>query len=250
MRHNVFMRIAIVMALFLIGRDVMAHSISGRIVSAVTNEPLEYCGVGLFSMDTIPMGGVATDIEGRFGFRDIQSGDYIIGVRYPGYIPVMVAVRGISGEIDMGDLMLDPQPTVLNEVEVNASPVVRTPTKDVIFPTHAQVEASANLLTLMANLQLPRVVVNPATREVATASGDEIVLRINGVKASAEEIAVLSADDIMRIEWYDGPTLRYEGAMATMNFIVRQWSSGGNLAVDLTQGVSIRGIGEYSVAGN
>jgi len=248
-KSNVF-RLPVLAAIMMAGIECMPNNISGRVMRADDREPAEFCGVGIFSTDTVFINGAATGADGRFEFRDIRPGDYLIGTQYLGYQSMYVAIRGVAGDTDLGDIFIDPVSTELDEVEVRATPVVRTPVKDIIFPSSAQISASPNALALMANLQIANVVVNPATREVSTTSGDRIELRINGIKASQEEIAVLSAQEIQRVEWYDGPTLRYEGAMAVMNFIVAKKTSGGNIAADFTQAVSIAGLGEYSVAGN
>lgn len=223
-------------------------TLTGRLVNAATEEGIAYCPIGLFRADTTMVAGVLTDQEGRFRFENLQPADYIIGINQQGFIPMLIPVKGISQDSDMGEVLATPATQQLSEVTVIGASSVQAASKEILYPTEGQLAASSNALALMANLQIPRVSVNPATREIATTSGDEIQLRINGVIVQATDVVALAATDVIRVEWYDGPTLKYEGAEAVLNFVVRQRIQGAYLAIDGTQAISRLGLGEYTVA--
>ena len=58
--------------------------------------------------------------------------------------------------------------------------------------------------------------------------------RINGVKASVEEIKSIRPEDIVRIEHYEEPGSGYQNAEAVIDYIVRRRNSGGYVSANLS----------------
>ena len=131
----------------------------------------------------------------------------------------------------------------LREVVVEAPKVIRKADMDVYHPSRSAVDNSKNGMQLLRNLMIPSLTVNDVMGSV-TASGQSVELRINGRKASVEEVKTLLPESVRRIEWIDNPGLRYNGANYVLNFIVRNPDLGGSLMTGIDQALTDR-WGDY-----
>lgn len=116
----------------------------------------------------------------------------------------------------------------LNEVVVEAPKVIHKIDMDVYHPSKSAVENSKNGMTLLRNLMIPTLTVNDALGTIS-AAGENVQVRINGRKASVNEVKALLPETIKRVEWIDNPGLKYNGASYVLNFIVANPTVGGSL---------------------
>lgn len=72
-------------------------------------------------------------------------------------------------------------------------------------------------------------------------------LYINGEKAEYRDIQSLRPRDIQNIEYYDVPMGKYAKDIAAINYITKQYQSGGYIALDGKQNIGYLG-GDYNVA--
>lgn len=120
----------------------------------------------------------------------------------------------------------------LAEVVVKASPVIRKADRDLFIPSDDAREHSNNGLTLLQNMQIPTVVVNPVMESITNPSG-AVQLRINGREATINDVKTLLPESIVRVEYHENPGLRYNDANAVLDFIVRNTTVGGSLMTDV-----------------
>ena len=59
----------------------------------------------------------------------------------------------------------------------------------------------------------------------------------------------INPKDVIRIEYHDQPGVRYNGAAAVINYIVKHRDTGGNLMLNASNGVTMPGWGEYHLSG-
>ena len=137
----------------------------------------------------------------------------------------------------------------LAEVTVEAQSVIQKVDKQVLLPNREQRKASHDGMSLLQNLQIPRIVVNPVENSVKTLANQEVQLRINGIEASSSEVMAINPKDVIRIEYHDQPGVRYNGAAAVINYIVKHRDTGGNLMLNASNGVTMPGWGEYHLSG-
>lgn len=102
------------------------------------------------------------------------------------------------------------------------------------MPSEAQIKASNSGVTLLRNLQLSRIIINPISNSITLPGGDAVQLRINGVEVTMAEIVALQPADIVRIEYHDDPGMRYNNAAAVIDYITRRRDSGGNVSTNLS----------------
>ena len=111
-----------------------------------------------------------------------------------------------------------------------------------------QTKAASNGVSLLRNLQLSRILINPIDNSITIPGGDNVQLRINGVEVTQPEIIAIRPTDVIRIEYIDNSGARYGNAGAVLNYIVKRRESGGSISADLTNGVSDTGYGEHNLA--
>ena len=146
-------------------------------------------------------------------------------------------------------LRMDTSMFRIAEVTVEAQSVIQKVDKQVLLPNREQRKASHDGMSLLQNLQIPRIVVNPADNTVKTLANQDVQLRINGIEASNSEVMAINPKDVIRIEYHDQPGVRYNGAAAVINYIVRHRDTGGNLMLNASNGVTMPGWGEYHLSG-
>ena len=138
---------------------------------------------------------------------------------------------------------------VLQEVTVESKNILQKVDKQVLLPTREQRKAASDGVSLLQALQIPRIVVNPTDNTVKTLTNQEVQLRINGIEATHADVMAVNPKDVIRIEYHDQPGVRYNGAAAVIDYIVRHRDTGGSLMLNASNGVTITGWGEYYLSG-
>lgn len=205
--------------------------LKGRIVSG--KQPVEFANVILQTRDSAFVSGGLTDERGRFIMNNLQKGDYQLQISGLGYKNRQVSLPDFTATLDLGTIPLDSAAIALEEVTVTAAPVINQPDRKLIFPTAHQLKASTNGLSLLQNLQLSRIHIDPIQKTITSSNEGEVQLRINGAKVEIQEILSLRPEDIIRVEYHDEPSLRYgDNAAAVLNYIVRRQETGGYVGIN------------------
>ncbi|MCL1943613.1 MAG: carboxypeptidase-like regulatory domain-containing protein [Candidatus Azobacteroides sp.] len=242
---NILMTLLLLMGCFSLSAQIR---IEGSVSDIEKNLPIESVNISLLRQDSSFVKGTRSDKEGKFSINNIAEGNYIISASFVGYATSFILLENIDKSVNIGNINLAPSAVMLDDVVVSAGPVIRKADKQVIFPSPLQTKAANTGIALLRNLQLPRVVINPVDNSITSVDGGELQLRINGVQASKTDIAALLPNDILRIDYYDNPGLRYQNASIVLDFITRKKESGGNIAVNLMNAVSDVRFGENFVA--
>lgn len=208
--------------------------IKGQVINAENDLPVEFAHVVLETPDTVFVVGTTSGHNGVFRLEKVTPGDYRMIVSSLGFTPAIVSLNGLSESTDLGKVTIETASITLEEVSARASAVVSYSDRQVIFPTGQQRAVSTNGIDLLSAMMLPRLHVNPLTNEVKTSGEGEIVFCINGAKAERADIRGLSPDDIIRVEYHDNPGLRYGTADAVIDYIIRRYTVGGSVNMDLT----------------
>ena len=234
--------------LFLCTSLMAANKITGKIIDESNNQHIEYANVSLLTQDSTFITGVATDNGGGFLLKEVNDGDYILCISCVGYENSYLSIRNLQANLNLGELPLSPDNVMLEGVTVTASPIIKKTDRQIILPTEMQTKAASNGVSLLRNLQLSRILINPIDNSITIPGGDNVQLRINGVEVAQAEIIAIRPTDVIRIEYIDNPGARYGNAGAVLNYIVKRRESGGSISADLTNGVSDTGYGEHNLA--
>ena len=223
--------------------------ISGVVVDDGDASPLIGATVVLEDGNARRVMGVTTDTNGRFELKEVPKGSYILQCSYVGYEPFTMALKQVDKRMDLGEIRLNTASEVLGEVVVEGEKVIQKIDRQLVMPTEAQKKASTNGVALLQHLQLPNLSINAIEKSVTTSYGEAVQLRINGVEVTQAEIVAIRPEDVIRVEYHEQPGLRYGGAAAVVDYIVRRRDSSGNVSADLTNGVTLPGFGNYQVSG-
>ena len=235
--------------LFVQGMAMASNRISGRVVDDSDASSLVGVTVVLSDESGKQVLGVTTDTNGRFELKEVMTGDYTLQCSYVGYDSFWMILKQLERNTDLGEIRLKPASEVLDEVVVEGEKVIQKIDRQLVMPTSAQKRAATNGVSLLQYLQLPNISVNSVEKTIATNYGESVQLRINGVEVTQAEVIAIRPEDIIRVEYYDQPGLRYGGAAAVIDYIVRRIESGGNVSADLTNSVSPLGFGNYQMSG-
>lgn len=126
---------------------------------------------------------------------------------------------------------------MLGEITVQAPRVIHKADMDVLYPSASAVKASQNGVALLKYLMIPTLSVNEFTGTIRTA-GQDVQVRINGRKASMDQLQSIDPSTVKRIEWIDDAGLRYGDAPAVINVIVANPTVGGSIMAQGTQSLT------------
>jgi len=222
------------------------NKVSGVIKDAADKTALIGVNVSLKQGDQ-QVSGTVTDAHGKFSL-EAETGEFVLECSYIGYEPIGMSLT-VTGNIHLGTIEMNEASTELSEVVVEGDAVIQKVDRQILLPNKEQLGASSDGMSLLQNLQIPRIVVNPVENSVKTLANQEVQLRINGIEASSSEVMAINPKDVIRIEYHDQPGVRYNGAAAVINYIVKHRDTGGNLMLNASNGVTMPGWGEYHLAG-
>ena len=223
-----------------------SNKVSGVIKDAADKNALIGVNISLLQNDQT-ITGTVTDGHGKFSL-EAETGEFVLECSYIGYEPIGMSLT-VSGNTHLGTIEMNEASTELSEVVVEGDAVIQKVDRQILLPNKEQLGASSDGMSLLQNLQIPRIVVNPVENSVKTLANQEVQLRINGIEASSSEVMAINPKDVIRIEYHDQPGVRYNGAAAVINYIVKHRDTGGNLMLNASNGVTMPGWGEYHLAG-
>lgn len=226
--------------------QVPAAKVSGIVKDAADNSALMGVNVTLVK-DSVEISNVMTDKRGRFSIES-DEGDCIIELSYMGYETIRMNFN-ISCDKDLGTILMFESAIALGDVTIQANSIIQKVDRRVLLPNDSQISAATDGVSLLQNLQIPRIMINPTDNSVTTLSNEGVQLRINGVLATAAEIKAIMPKDVIRVEYYDQPGVRFGGAAAVIDYIVKKHDSGGSLALAALSGITNLGIGHYYFSG-
>ena len=231
------------------GMAMASNRISGRVVDDNDASPLIGATVVLSDEAGKQIMGVTTDANGRFELKEVTTGDYTLQCSYIGYDTFTLVLKQLERNMDLGEIRIKPASEVLDEVVVEGEKVIQKIDRQLVMPTSAQKKAATNGVSLLQHLQLPNLSVNAIEKSITTNYGESVQLRINGVEVTQAEVIAIRPEDVIRVEYHEQPSLRYGGAAAVIDYIVRRRESGGNVSADLTNTISPLGFGNYNLSG-
>lgn len=133
----------------------------------------------------------------------------------------------------------------LQEITVNPSEAIKMGNKDYYYPTGKLKKNMTTSSQLLAGLQIPDLIVNPATGEIAISGGGELSIRINNRPASHADLLSISAKDIVKVEYIANPGVRYGDVAGVLDVTVRRKTEGYGVVLNLLQSPN-RGWGDYT----
>ena len=199
-------------------------TVRGRIVDG-QRQAIPFANVALFrASDTLTVVcGTATDLDGRYSVEAPEPGEYRLKVSCLGCRSVSLAV--LAGKDTDREIRLEADPTAIGEVVVQGKRTVRSIDKTLYLFTKEQIEQAPDGRGLVA--MLPNLRVDRTTNALATINGKSVLILINGIRATDEELRLIPADKVRSVELYDVPPIRYmDDAEQVVNIRTRPLDTG------------------------
>lgn len=222
------------------------HLISGTVTDSASTEKIEFVSVRLLAPDSTLVGHTITDSIGKYSLSaNFPTG--FVSFSSVGYTPRVIPFRAEGPTLTV-NASLTPSARRLNEIVVESNPIVRNDKGGLTaIPNKNQKQHASGGYDLLANLMIPGLTVNKASGEVGALFGSA-TLYINGVKATPREVKALRAADILKVEYFDAPTGIYAGENAVVNYVVRQYETGGYFELTAKQKLGWLD-GDYNLSG-
>lgn len=172
--------------------------------------------------------------NGWFILRNVHEQDVTLSLVYNGYESLNISIELSYEDTDMGEILMTPQVTQLNELVVTGTRVNQRADKYIILPTTAEIDRASESVGLLSEMKvkMPGLQVNEFLQRV-TIDGGAVIFQINGKEESFSKIRTLNHHDILRIEYRNTPDIRYadRGAAGVINFVLKPRDEGGSLMV-------------------
>lgn len=233
------------MLLALLGNSMQAQN---KLYGTVENngKPLPYVTVRLLETDSTFVSGVTTDTLGKYVFSNIEKGNYLVALSSIGYKPAFIQIKMSDKNLEVPLVTLETENVVLGEVVIKGSSFIRKDDHVLVIPDKQQVKHASTGYDLLYNLMIPDIEVNRKKGEVSNGLGT-VTLYINGEKADYRDVQSLRPRDIEKVEYFDVPTGRYSSDIAAINYITKQYRSGGYVSLDGQQTIGYLN-GDYNVS--
>lgn len=116
----------------------------------------------------------------------------------------------------------------LNEVVVEAQMQRTSTTTSTYIPLSRQKKSATDAISLLSQMAIPQLEVQPGNSNVKTLSGQNVAIYINYLAASEQDLTGLRPTDVKKVEYLLYPQdPRFKGAQYVVNFIVQKYEWGG-----------------------
>ena len=134
-----------------------------------------------------------------------------------------------GNDVALGNVYMTSAET-LKEVTVQGSSIKDIKGRTIVFPSPADVKASATSLRLFMKLPLAGLEANPINRTLSVDGGTPMIL-INGVPSTIQDVNALKPGDILKIEFSRMTPARYadRGYSGLLNITLKKRTDGGQV---------------------
>lgn len=170
--------------------------------------PLQGCTVWFTQADSL-VGGSTTDKKGDFLLKGLPQGKYICHVSMIGFKKMEYSFS-LAGNMHLPQFLLEEDATQLKEVVVTGDKrnIVQNKAGSTTFFLSERAKKASNAYEAL--VEIPKLLVNPISRELSLATGGKPLILINGIKRPSY-IEVLDPELIESVEIIDTPSARYLG---------------------------------------
>lgn len=205
-----------------------ARQIQGIVMSA--NDSIVISGADcLLISEGKAISSIRSDERGRFSLEIGSKLSASLEIDKTGYFPAYIQIKSGSSNLNLGTIYLE-QSIELDEVTVMATSAINSNGKTIVYPSIADVKASATALSLFQKLPLAGLQANPINRTLSVDGGNPIIL-INGVPSSMDDVNALQATDISKVEFSRLTPARYadKGYSGMLNITLKKRNDGGKV---------------------
>ena len=212
--------------LTLLLHSTISFAFKGK-VTDMNNEPIIAATISVYTKDSVMQTNTITDTLGIYHLSNIQYPAKLV-FRHLLYNDKTILLTEEPKE--MYHTILEEKSNILNEITVNAELVKH-------YGSHTSYKMlqkdMANYSSFVQSMNIiPHM--NITTQGAISYKGNpNIVLLLNGVATTYEELQSLSKEDISKVDIYENPPAQYalNGASCVLNVITQKDITGGNIAL-------------------
>ncbi|ULB34314.1 carboxypeptidase-like regulatory domain-containing protein [Proteiniphilum propionicum] len=228
--------IAFILIFYHINLNAQQITIKGKVIDFDSKKPVEYATIILQTDDSLFIKGTTSGLNGDFILNNLGENNYRIVVHSVGYDTLSIDLFNVFKAIDLGSLMINQKTTLLSEVIVQSSSVIEGSYRKLYYPTKEQIVKSINGLQLTQRLLLPQIFVNTQTGQILYTGEKKLKILINGIEALSQEVIGIQPENIIRIDYYENPGMRYgEDIGIILDFIVKQRTNGAFFSANIRE---------------
>lgn len=212
-----------------------AFNVTGKIVDATTQAPLDFVNVALFRPDAeTPAAGVTTDQNGEFSIPSVPNGKYTLRVSFVGYHTINLPLNVSGKTLNMGVIKLTEDSKTLSEVEViGQGTQMRFEIDKKVFTVDQNIAAAGGSATEVLQ-NIPSVDVDNEGN-VSLRNSSSVEVWINGKPSGltaenrAQILQQMPAESIQEIEIMTNPSAKFnpEGSSGIINLVLKKNRKGG-----------------------
>ncbi len=207
-------------------------TLTGTVVDSITNKVLEFATVSVYRQrDSALVGGMITDIKGRFKVEQLPVGRLYVTISFMGYSPYTISdvrLNPQNSNRDLGTITLAPNRALLETLEVTAekSDFQLGLDKRIFNVDKTNLADSENATEILRNTPTVEVDFDGAVK----VRGSAVQVYINGKPtgltgdSQAEILDQLPANSVKTIELITSPSAKYdpEGASGIINIVLKK----------------------------
>ena len=175
--------------------QLFSQAITGRILSARDSLPISGATVSIVGMDSVLINGGISNSDGIFDLKLTKKEQFEVIISCLGFSTEQISIKGISKIINIGDVFLEDETYILDDVVISANNVVNNIDKSIIYPTSIQLNVSNSSLSLLQNLNLPGLSVDVLEQKI-NINGSQPIYMINGIVKSKHEFFTINPKSI------------------------------------------------------
>ncbi len=213
----------------------LKSSITGKVIDASSNKPVEYANVLLYShADSSFVGGTISDSNGVFCFEKVKTGNYYMVFKFMGYKNQTISNIELSKDVStkiIPTIKLELTAAELNVVTINSekTPIEFKVDKKVINVDQQINAASGTAVDVLQNS--PGVTVDAEGNVFLRGSANYTVLIDGKPKpmGGADLLKQIPSSSIKNIEIITNPSAKYdaEGTIGIINIIMKKQTADG-----------------------
>lgn len=109
----------------------------------------------------------------------------------------------------------------LNEVVVEASNQRTSSNVSTYIPMARQKNAAADAISLLSQMAIPQIEVDPISQAVKTASGQGVSIFIDYLSATSQDLQGMRTQDVKKVEYYLHPTRDFKAHTTPLTSLCR-----------------------------
>lgn len=234
-KNNLKYILSLLFIISFLNHSIGQNSLEGIIIDSLSQSKLENCSISLQPLKTNDLlKGTTSNEYGFFTLNNISIGNYFLVINYLGYKPYKSLIQFVkeSEKIKLNQILLTPSTTNLDEVVVKVKKNRYKQSLDKLEVKFNKEDIKKTPKLMQALQKISGVVVDVQRKNISLLGSENVLLLVNGVEKSTEEIAMLKTIEIERVEIIDNPGVQHSSTYSSVLNIIKKKKKELGLVID------------------